>query len=287
MTYKQIRVLKEKFGLFLLRASIGIAILFLIWFLTVLFMKGGKMLSWTFLTQSPINGMTEGGIAPAIVGTLYLVLIALSVAIPFGILSAFFLVEYAKPKWLVSIIRTSINTLAGVPSIVFGLFGMAIFVYLFDFDVSLLSAGLTLGILILPVIINSTEEALKTVPQSFREASFALGASKMQTVLKVVLPTALPNILTGIIISIGRAAGETAPILFTGATLYTRGYPTSLFDETMALPYQIYALMAEGTNPAKQTPIVYGSALVLLLLVVSVSLIGIILRTRIRKERKW
>jgi phosphate transport system permease protein len=175
-----------------------------------------------------------------------------------------------------------VNNLAGVPSVVFGLFGLAVFVKFLNFGVSMLSGGLTLGILVLPVIISAAQEALLAVPHSIREASLALGASQWQTIKRIVLPTALPGILTGTILSIGRVAGETAPILFTAAAFDMRGYPKSVFSEVMALPYHIYALMTEGVHPDKQTTIAYGCSLILLLLVLLISLIAILLRQRQR-----
>lgn len=281
------RRLNQTAWLILVRIALLISILFLLIFLVMIFAKGSKVLSLSFLTQAPKEGMTAGGIFPAILGTFYLVILTIIVALPLGVFAAIYLSEYAQPGHFVNIIRTAINTLAGVPSIVFGLFGLAIFVNMFGFGVSILSGSLTLAILILPIIINASEEAIKTVPDSFRQAAYALGATKRQTITKVVLPTALPNILTGAIISVGRAAGETAPILFTAATFYTRKLPTSILDEVMALPYHIYALMTEGTAPKEQVPIAYGTAVVLLLLVLSVNLVAIIIRYRIRKRKKW
>ncbi|HPC48301.1 MAG TPA: phosphate ABC transporter permease PstA, partial [Deltaproteobacteria bacterium] len=192
------------------------------------------------------------------------------------------LCEYAPGTFVVNIIRLSINNLAGVPSVVFGLFGFAVFVKAFGFGVSILSGSLTLGIMALPGIISASQEAILAVPQSFREASLALGATHWQTVKKVVLPTAMPGILTGVILNVGRVAGETAPILFTAATFYTRGYPDSIFSEVMALPYHIYALMTEGTRPEAQTAIAYGCALILLCLVLAISGLAIVLRQRQR-----
>jgi len=281
------RKLTQSVWLILLKLSILISLLFLVIFLVMIFAKGGKVLSLSFLLQAPKDGMTAGGILPAILGTLYLTVLTIIFALPLGVFAAIYLSEYAKPGHFVNIIRTAINTLAGVPSIVFGLFGLAVFVNMFKFGVSVLSGSLTLAILILPIIINASEEAIKTVPASFREAAYALGATKRQAITKVVLPTALPNILTGAIISVGRAAGETAPILFTAATFYTRKLPTSVLDEVMALPYHIYALMTEGTAPKAQVPIAYGTSVVLLLLVLSVNLIAIVIRYRMRKRKKW
>jgi len=281
------RAFKQTFWLTLIKLGIFITILSLCVFLFLIFTKGGKVISLSFLFEPPKEGMTKGGIFPALIGTLYLTLGSILFALPIGILAAIYLSEYAKPSVFVSAIRTAIKTLAGVPSIVFGLFGLALFVNFFGFGVSILSGALTLGILILPTIINASEEAIKTVPQDFREAAYALGATKRQTIMKIVLPTALPSVLTGAIISVGRAAGETAPILFTAATFYTRRLPKSILDEIMALPYHIYALMTEGTAPKFQVPIAYGTALVLLLLVLTINLVAIIMRYRIRRKKKW
>jgi phosphate transport system permease protein len=282
-----LRKIREFLGINLLRMTIFVSILFLFLFILLIFARGGKMLSFSFLTQPPRDGMTKGGIFPAIIGTLYLTVLSVLFAFPIGVLSSIYLVEYAQKNFLVTIIRTAIGTLAGVPSIIFGLFGLAIFVITFGFGVSILSGSLTLGIMILPVIIKASEEAIKAVPDSFREASYALGATKRQTILKVVIPTAIPSILTGAIMSIGRAAGETAPILFTAATFYTRRLPKSIFSEVMALPYHIYALMTEGTDPEFQVPIAYGTAVVLLGLVLVISSVSIIIRYRMRRKKKW
>jgi phosphate transport system permease protein len=281
------RKLKQNFWLILIRLSILISLVFLLIFLIMIFAKGGKVLSLSFLLEAPKEGMTKGGIFPAIIGTLYLTILTILFALPLGVFAAIYLSEYAKSGTVIKIIRTAINTLAGVPSIVFGLFGLAIFVNLFGFGVSVLSGALTLAILILPIIINASEEAIKTVPHNFREAAYALGSTKRQAITKVVIPTALPNILTGAIISVGRAAGETAPILFTAATFYTRKLPTSFMNEVMALPYHIYALMTEGTARKFQVPIAYGTAVVLMMLVLSVNLVAIIIRYRMRKRKKW
>ena len=247
-----------------------------------IFSRGITVISWEFLTEVPRRAMTKGGVAPAIVGTLYLTLGAIAFALPLGLASAIYLCEYSPGSIVVNIIRLAINNLAGVPSIVFGLFGFAVFVKLFGFGVSILSGSLTLGIMALPGIISAAQEAILAVPQSYKEASLALGATHWQTIKKVVLPTALPGILTGVILNIGRVAGETAPILFTAATFYTRGYPDSIFSEVMALPYHIYALMTEGTRPEVQTAIAYGCALILLALVLAISACAIMLRQRQR-----
>lgn len=274
----------QKLGFSFLFICMGITIFFLIAIIFFIASKGSKVISWEFLTQLPRNAMTAGGVAPAIVGTFYLTFIAIIFALPLGLACAIYLCEYSPKGAVVNIIRISINNLAGIPSVVFGLFGLAVFVKFFKFGVSMLSGGLSLGILVLPLIISATQEALQAVPHSTREASLALGATKWQTIKKIVLPSALPGIITGVILSIGRVAGETAPILFTAAAFYSRGYPKSIFSEVMALPYHIYALMTEGAHPDKQTAIAYGCSLILLLLVLSVSFIAIIIRQRQRSK---
>jgi len=278
---------KEIFGLLLVRFSVLFVLVSLFIILLFVAVRGFEVIDIGFLLEPPRAGMTKGGIFPAIIGTFYLAMGSILFALPLGVLSAIYLTEYARlGKW-VRAIKIGVNALAGVPSVVFGLFGLAIFVKFFGFGVSILAGSLTLGILILPTIIRASEEAIIAVPRTFREASFALGASKWQTVTKAVLPSALPGILTGAILGIGRAAGETAPILFTAATFYQRRLPHSVLDEVMALPYHIYALMTEGTKPEFQVPIAYGTALVLLLLVLGINLAAIILRTRIRRAKKW
>ncbi len=284
---EEMRRLKQSLGFTFLRLCVLLVFISLLSLIVFIFLKGFKVMSLSFLLESPIRGMTKGGIFPAIVGTFLLSTGAIVFALPLGILAAIYLKEYARAKRWVRVIRIGINNLAGVPSVVFGLFGLTIFVKFFGFGVSVLSGSLTLGILILPVIIRASEEAISSVPLSFKEASFALGATKWQTMKKVVLPTALPGILTGAILSLGRAAGETAPILFTAATFYTRHLPDSIFDEVMALPYHIYALITEGTKPELQVPIAYGTALVLLLLVFLINFVAIVIRSRVRKKRKW
>ncbi len=276
------RDVTQALGFLLLWLSILLALLFLgliLYFVTV---RGLPAISWEFLTEAPRRAMTKGGVAPAIVGTFSLTMGALAFSLPLGLACAIYLCEYSPRGILVNVIRLSINNLAGVPSIVFGLFGFAVFVKVFGFGVSILSGSLTLGIMALPGIISASQEALLAVPQSFKEASLALGATHWQTIRKITLPAALPGILTGVILNIGRVAGETAPILFTAATFYTRGYPDSVFSEVMALPYHIYALMTEGTRPEVQTGIAYGCALILLCLVLAISALAIVLRSRQR-----
>jgi phosphate transport system permease protein len=281
------RLIKQNIGFLILKITILITILTLFVFFLIVFVQGGKVISIPFITQIPKCGMTKGGIFPAIVGTFYLTLFSIIIALPIGVLTAIYLSEYGEKNRLMSIIEISINTLAGIPSIVYGLFGLALFVDFFGFGVSILSGSLTLSILILPTIIKASEEAIKSVPVEFKEASYALGATKRETITKVILPAALPGILTGAIISVGRAAGETAPILFTAATFYIRKLPKSIMDEVMALPYHIYALMTEGTSPKHQVPIAYGTALILILLILIINGISIYIRYRIRRSKKW
>ena len=281
------RRLKEKFAYSFLIAMISIIVLSIGIMFYFIISRGIRVINWEFLTQMPRKAMTAGGIFPAILGTFYLTMGAICFALPLGVSSAIYLNEYAVQNRLIRIIRISINNLAGVPSVVFGLFGLAIFVKFLNFGVSILSGSLTLGILILPTIIRASEEALSAVPDSFRETSFALGATKWQTIQKIVLPNSFSGILTGAILSIGRAAGETAPILFTAVTFYSMRLPKSIFSEVMTLPYHIYALMTEGTHPESQVPIAYGTALVLVLLVLGLNLIAVILRNQFRRSKKW
>ncbi len=274
----------QSIGFGLITLSVVLTLFFLgsiIYFIAV---RGFGIISWQFLTDVPRKAMTEGGVAPAILGTFYLTMGAIMFALPLGLACAIYLNEYSPKGFVVNIIRMSINNLAGVPSVVFGLFGLALFVKFFKFGVSILSGSLTLGILALPIIISAAQEALMAVPQSLREASLALGATHWQTIKKIVLPHALPGILTGVILSVGRIAGETAPILFTAATFYSRGLPKSVFSEVMALPYHIYALMTEGTHPDKQVTIAYGCSLILLALVLAISTVAIIIRQKQRSE---
>jgi len=276
------RDIAQNIGFFALFACILITLFLLGTIIYFIFIKGIQVISWDFLTKVPRNAMTEGGVAPIILGTFYLTLGAMVIAVPLGLACAIYLCEYSTNNFVVNIIRISINNLSGVPSVVFGLFGLAVFVNYFGFGVSVLSGSLTLGILALPLIISTSQEALMAVPHSIREASLSLGASKWETIKRVVLPTALPGILTGTILSIGRVAGETAPILFTAAAFYKRGYPNSIFNEVMALPYHIYALMTEGAHPVQQRAIAYGCSLILLFLVLLISGIAIFLRQRQR-----
>jgi phosphate transport system permease protein len=259
----------------------GIALFIILYFMVA---NGWKAITWTFLTQPPMDSMTKGGILPCIIGTFCLAFGAIIVAMPIGIASAIYLNEYASPGRALRLIRLGINNLAGVPSVVFGLFGLAFFVVILKMGVSILAGALTLGAMSLPVIIGATEEALKAVPDTYREASLGLGATKWQTIRKVVLPSAMPGILTGAILGISRAAGETAPIMFTGAVFFTPVLPTSIFDEVMALPYHIYVLATAGTEIEATRHLQYGTALVLIALVLGMNLIAIIYRLRLRRR---
>ena len=268
--------------LFLATVLVGLAALAAIGVIAV---RGAGALSWEFLTTMPSQGMRAGGIFPAIIGTLELVGLTVLFALPMGVASAIYLTEYARESWLTRVVRLAIVNLSGVPSVVYGLFGLGLFVIFCRFGASLLAGALTLAIMILPVIITASEEAVRSVPKSFREVSLSLGASHWQTVRHAVLPFAIPGIMTGTILGIGRAAGETAPILFTVAAFYLPRLPRSIFDQAMALPYHLYAISTQIPNiPSTQR---YGTALVLLLLVLSLNLLAVILRARFRRRRQW
>lgn len=278
---------KEKSFEILIYITTVLTISSLLIFLVPIFKNGYKGVFPEFLFTFPKNGMTEGGIFPAIVGTFYLTLLSIVFSFPVGVITAVYLAEYGKPKFLVDLLKTSITTLAGIPSIIFGLFGLSFFVIKFSLEVSLLSGSLTLAILSLPIIIKSVEESLKSVPITFKEAAYSLGCSKFEAIYKISIPVAFPNILTSLILSVGRIAGETAPIMFTAATLYSRKLPKSLSSEVMAIPYHIYGLVTEGVSPEKQIPIAYKSAFVLLVLVLILNLSAILIRQRLRRQRKW
>lgn len=251
----------------------------------IIIQKGIPAINWQFLSDIPRQGMRAGGIFPAIIGTFYLVLGAIIFSLPIGLLTAIYLSEYAKDNLLNRIIKLAIVNLSGVPSVVYGLFGLALFVVFLKFGASILSGSLTLGIMILPIIITTSREALESVPQSFREVSLSLGASKWQTIRHIVLPNAIPGILTGTILGLGRAAGETAPILFTVAAFYLPRLPKSIFDQAMALPYHLYVISTQVPNVDEKVR--YGTALVLLSLVLFMNLVAIIIRYNFRKRKKW
>ena len=278
------RLAKQKimFGLFSMAAlANALAVGIVIYFITV---RGFEALSLEFLTQVPRDSMTKGGILPCIIGTLCLAGGAVLFALPVGVATAVYMNEYAKPGRLVGFIRFCISNLAGVPSIVYGLFGLAFFCILLGMGVSILAGSLTLGVMSLPVVIGASEEALRAVPQTYREASYGIGATPWQTIYRVVLPSALPGILTGTILALSRAAGETAPIMFTGAVFFTPKLPDSILSEVMALPYHIYILATAGINIEQTRPMQYGTALVLISLVLGMNLFAIVLRYRLRKN---
>ena len=264
----------------------GFVVLILIGILAFIFIQGVPALSWTFLTDIPRNGMTEGGIYPAIVGTFCLIAGSMIFAFPIGVLSGIYLNEYLLDGKLKRFINMMTNNLAGVPSIVFGLFGMALFVNKLKFGDSILAGSLTLGLLALPVIIRTTEEALKSVDDAYRVASLALGASKWQTVQKVVLPIAFPNILTGLILSIGRVSGETAPILFTVAAYFLPKLPHSIRDQVMALPYHLYVICTSGTDIVASRKMAYGTATVLILIVLISNILAGFVRSYFHRKNK-
>ncbi|MEM5786617.1 MAG: phosphate ABC transporter permease PstA [Syntrophobacteraceae bacterium] len=247
--------------------------------------NGWRAINWSFLVEVPRDSMTKGGIFPCIVGTFLLSFGSMAVAFPWGIASAVYLNEYARPGLVLRVIRLGISNLAGVPSVVFGLFGLAFFVTWCNLGISILSGILTLGVLVLPVIIGTAEEALRSVPATYREASLALGATKWQTIYRVVLPAALPGMLTGSILGVSRAAGETAAIMFTAAVFFTPQLPTSLFEPVMALPYHIYVLATAGTQIEATRPLQYGSAVVLIALVFGMNLVAIFFRARLQRKR--
>ena len=265
------------FGVF---SSFSLAIvLVLVAILGFIVYRGIGVISWDFLTTGPTDGMTKGGIGPAIVGTIYLMVGSALFAFPVGIMSGIYMNEYApKGSKLVRFIRVMTNNLSGIPSIVFGLFGMALFVNYLDFGDSILAGSLTLGLLSLPVVIRTTEESLKAIPDSIREGSLALGATKLQTIRRVVLPMGMPNIITGLILALGRVSGETAPILFTCAAYFLPQLPASVFDQCMALPYHLYVLATSGTDMEAQMPIAYGTALVLIAIILIINIIASLVR---------
>ncbi|MBU2060969.1 phosphate ABC transporter permease PstA [Flavobacterium frigidarium] len=272
------------FGLFTLTSYAIVALLFVI--LAFIVIKGIGVISWEFISEMPKNGMTEGGIFPAIVGTLCLVLVSMVFAFPVGVLAAIYMNEYVRDGILKKIIKQMTNNLAGVPSIVFGLFGMSLFVNKMGFGDSILAGGLTLGLLVLPIVIRTTEESLKAVDDTFRQASLGLGASKWETTSKVVFPIAFPNVITGLILSIGRVSGETAPILFTVAAYFLPKLPTSIFDQAMALPYHLYVISTSGTNIEASRAMAYGTALVLIIIVLISNLLANALRKYYGKKVK-
>jgi phosphate transport system permease protein len=276
----------ERLGFLLLFNATVLVLLFLGVILFDIFSKGVGVLSGEFLTQAPKQGMTEGGIFPAILGTFAVSVITVVFAVPLGMFAAIYLHEYARPGRMTRLIRLAIRNLSGVPSIVYGLFGVALFVQMFHLGTSILSAGMTLGLLTLPWTITACEEALKTVPKSYREGALALGATKWYAIRTNVLPYAIPGMLTGVILGLARAAGETAPILFTGAAFSLPQLPKSVFDQFMALPYHLYILSTQHHAIDKVRPIAYGTAMVLLGLILLLSFSAIWVRYRYRQRMK-
>ncbi len=276
---------KQNIMFFLLRACAGINVLALIGICTFLIIQGAPALSWEFISQSPRKMMTEGGILPCIIGTVVLSFGAMCISFPIGVASAVWLNEYGSRSRFARYIRLGVNNLAGVPSVIFGLFGLAFFVTYLGLGVSILSGILTLAVLTLPMIISTSEEALRQVPDAWREVSIGLGATKYQTIWRIVLPAAFPGMLTGSILGLARAAGETAAIMFTSAVFYTAKLPDSIFSSVMALPYHMYVLATAGTDIEKTRPLQYGTALVLLILVLGMNLIAIYIRDRLQNKK--
>ncbi len=276
----------EKIAFALLSLAALTVVGFVLIILGYIIYNGYNAISIEFLTEMPRNMMTQGGIYPAIVGTLLLIIGSMSIALPMGIMAAIYLKEYAENNLITWPIEMAISNLAGTPSVVFGLFGLALFVKYFGFGPSILSASLTLSLLVLPVIIRSSEEALLAVPNEYRESSLALGISKWQTIRHVVLPSAIPGMVTGSILSIGRIAGETAPILLTGAAYFLPKLPESIYSQFMALPYHLFVLATAGTNIAKTRSIQYGTALVLLIIVLILNTIAVLIRRHYRQKLK-
>jgi phosphate transport system permease protein len=262
--------------------SVVIPLVFVIGYIVV---QGIGALSWEFISAMPRGGMREGGILPALVGTLWLTVGTAVTSIPLGVGAAVYLAEYAPDNWFTRTIRLAIVNLAGVPSVVYGLFGLGLFVIFLRFGMSILAGSLTLGIMTLPVIISTTEQALLTVPQSFRVVNASLGGTTWQGIRKVILPQALPGIMTGIILGLERAAGETAPILFTVAAFFLPSLPTSIFDQTMALPYHLFVISTQV--PGMPIQIQYGTALVLMVFVLTMNLSATLIRRYFRRRRQW
>ncbi|MBN1333855.1 MAG: phosphate ABC transporter permease PstA [Synergistales bacterium] len=280
------RTLKDSIMTLVLWSSAAFLVLMVLGIISYIMINGWSALSLEFLTQPPRDSMTKGGISTPLVGTIQLVVVSIFFALPVGVATGLFFAEYSSGGFFTNGLRLAIRCLAGVPSVVFGLFGLSLFVVLLKFGSCLLSAGLTLACLALPLIVTASEQAFLAVPKDYRDGSYALGATKWQTIYKVVLPAAMPTVITGAILSIGRVAGETAPIIFTGAAFFTPGFATSLFDEVMALPYHILVLATAGTHISETRHIQYGTVLVLLTLVLGVSFVGVYLRNRFKRASR-
>ncbi len=275
----------EKVAFVIITASAALVVTPIVLVILLIFVKGIRAISWEFITAMPKNGMVDGGIMPAIVGTLLLTTGTALVCIPIAIGAAIYLAEYAGDNRLTRWVRLAIVNLAGIPSIVYGLFGLGAFVLFMNMGTSIIAGSLTLGIMTLPVVISTAEEAIRAVPKDFRVVSQSLGATRWQTIRHQVLPHATSGIITGIILGLSRAAGETAPILFTVAAFYLPHLPKSASDQTMALPYHLYVISTQV--PGMPISIQYGTALVLLLLVLSLTLSASLIRSRVRRRRDW
>jgi phosphate transport system permease protein len=279
------RNLVQRLGFGLLSTVAFMTVLPILLILGYIITQGAPAISWEFITAMPYNGMRSGGIWPAVVGTFYLTVGTAIFSVPLGVAAAIYLSEYAADNTLTRIIRLAIINLSGIPSVVYGLFGLGLFVFFLRFGTSILSASLTLSIMTLPVIISTSEEALRAVPQAFRTVSISVGATRWQTIRRIVLPEALPGIITGIILGLNRAAGETAPILFTGAAFFLPRLPGSPFDATMALPYHLFVISTQ--IPEMPFQIQYGTALVLITFVLTMNLLANFVRSRARARRQW
>ena len=280
------KLIVENAAFFIFRLLSGVIVTVLFIILAFIIITGINVVNWDFLTTYPTDGMKAGGIYPAIVGTFCLMAGSAVFAFPLGIMSGIYMHEYASNGRPIKFIRMMTNNLSGIPSIVFGLFGMSLFVNYLGFGDSIIAGSLTLGLLALPLVIRTTEEALKAIPDSYREGSLALGATKLQTIRKVILPMAMPNIITGLILALGRVSGETAPILFTCAAYYLPQLPDSIFDQCMALPYHLYVLATSGTDMERQIPIAYGTALVLIVIVFIINIMANAMRNYFQNKLK-
>ena len=284
---KPFRTLGGSIGFTLTAIPLFIFLAFIMFMFVYLFKNGVGVLSWEFLTSPPTKGMTEGGIWPCIVGTALVTFVSVVLSVPVGICSGIYLSEYAPDSIVTRTIRSSIRSLAGIPSIVYGLFGVALFVNAFGFGMSILASGMTLGLMNLPWIIATSEEAITAIPSSFREGALALGSTKWESIRRNVLPYSLPGMLTGVLLAVARTMGETAPILFTGVTYYTKQLPTSLMSKFMALPYHLFTLATQHDQIAKVRPIAFGTAIVLLLVVLAFDALAFVIRMRIAKTNTW
>jgi phosphate transport system permease protein len=280
-----LRLNQQKLGFGFLTFTAIITVIPIVAIVIYIFIKGMPAISWEFLTTFPTDGVKAGGIYPAIVGTILLTIGTAIFSVPLGIGAAIYLSEYAPDNRWTRAIRIAIINLAGIPSVVYGLFGLGMFVIFLKFGTSILAGSLTLSIMTLPVIISTAEEALRAVPQSFRVVSISVGATRWQTIRKIVLPQSLPGIMTGVILGLERAAGETAPILFTAAAFFLPTLPNSIFDPTMALPYHLYVISTQV--PGMPIEIQYGTALVLIAFVLGMNLIASFIRSRARAHRQW